>query len=103
MEPINSSRFSSAASFQPLDVFLDVPGHLVEIFRELADFRSAADGGALVKFAAADGARGGRQPANRPADAHGEKISDKNGDQNDDADECSAWRFSSVTPVSFCA
>src|SRR5260370_32105612 len=73
---------------QALDVFLDVAGHLVEVFSELADFRSAAPWGALVKFAAADSASGGRQPANWPADTHREEISDENGGQNDDADEC---------------
>jgi len=72
---------------QPLDVLLDVAGHLVEVFSELADFRSPAHGRALVKFAAADCARGGRQAANGSADAHCEEISDENGGQNDNADE----------------
>ena len=63
---------------QALDVFLDVAGHLVEVFREFADFGSAAHGRALVKFAAADRARGGRQTADGPADAHREKITDEN-------------------------
>ena len=63
---------------QPLDVFLDVAGHLVEVFSELADLGSTTYKRALVEFAPADGASGRRQTANRPADAHREEISDEN-------------------------
>jgi len=43
IEPMNSSRFFSGF-FQPLDVFLDVAGHFVEVFSKFTDFRSAAHG-----------------------------------------------------------
>ena len=72
---------------QALDVFLDVACHLVEIFSELANLRSPADGRALVKFATADRAGGGCQPADGLADAHGKEIPDENGGQNDHHDE----------------
>ena len=52
--------------------FLDVPGHVVEDFRQFADFRRALHGSALVKFTAADGERGCGKRPNRRADAHGE-------------------------------
>ena len=67
---------------QPLDVLLDVAGHVVEVFGQFADFGGARNGRALVKFAAADGARGGGQRANRRADADGEKITEQDGHQN---------------------
>ena len=60
---------------QALDVFLDVAGHLIEGFGELADFGGAAHLHALVKFGAADGARGFDQAANGAGDAEREEIS----------------------------
>src|SRR5579859_3011571 len=69
------------------DVLFDVAGHLIEIFGEFADFRSAADFGALVKFTAADGASGSREAANRMADGDGEQIANNDGDEHDHADE----------------
>src|SRR5712692_3871823 len=68
IDPIKSSRFSSAASFR----------------RSMYSSMSPA---ILLKFAAANSARGGRQPANGSADAHGEEISNENGSKNDHADE----------------
>src|SRR5712692_4096384 len=62
---------------QALDVLFDVAGHLIEVFRELADFRGSAHGRTLMKFAAADGSRRGRQSANRAADADSEKVADE--------------------------
>ena len=62
--------------FQALDVLLDVAGHHVEVFGQLADFRGAAHRRALVKFAAADGARGRGKAANRFADADGKEVTE---------------------------
>ena len=73
--------------FQFLDVLFDVPGHLVEIFSQLADLRCAANLGALMKFTPADGAGGSSKPVNRLADGHRKKISDHDGDQHHHADE----------------
>ena len=50
---------------QAFDVLFDVARHVVEGFGQLADFRGAAHRRALMKFAAADGARGSGQAANR--------------------------------------
>src|ERR1700730_5673667 len=63
---------------QALDVFLDVAGHFVEIFGELADFGGAANGGTLVEFAAADSAGGVGKPANGAADSHRKAIPQAN-------------------------
>ena len=73
--------------FQPLDVLLDIASHFVEVFSQLADFRSPADGRTLVEFAAADRASGRCQTANRPADTHREEIPHENRGQDNHADE----------------
>src|SRR5579883_3154576 len=80
---------------QPLDVLFDVAGHQVEVFGQFADFGGAAHGSALVKFAAADGARGSGQRTNRRADAHGKEITKENRHQYHHADErqCLAVQF----------
>src|SRR5262249_50165381 len=72
---------------QPLDVLLDVAGHLVEVFGQLADFRGAAYGRALVKLTTADGTRGRGQATDRRTDADGEEISKKDGGKYDDGNE----------------
>jgi len=73
---------------QLFDVLLDVAGHLVEVFGELADFGGAANGGPLVEFTAADGAGGCGQSADGLADTDSEEIADANGCDDDEADEC---------------
>src|SRR5882762_4978583 len=57
---------------QLLDEFLDVAGHAVKRFGQLADFRRALHWSALAKISAADGARRSRQSPDRRADANGE-------------------------------
>ena len=87
MEPRKSSWFSVRRLLQLLDEFLDVAGHAVESFGQLADFRGALHRRALVKFAAADGQRGGGQSPNRRADADGKQIAEDQRRERDDDHE----------------
>jgi len=100
IEPTNSSRFSSADFLQALDVLFDIAGHFVEVFSQFADFRGPAHRRALMKFAAADSARGSGQATNRSTDANGKKVTNQHGDKITTLTNASAWRLSSVTPAS---
>src|SRR5205085_7976806 len=73
--------------FQLFDEFFDVRGHLVEVFGEFADLQRAASHGPLMKFAAADRARGCRKATDGSADAYGKEIPDHDGGQHHDAGE----------------
>src|SRR6201984_1542470 len=72
---------------QAFDVALDIAGHVVESFRQLADFGGAAHFDALVEFSAADSARGKYEAANRARDSDGEEISEHQRDERHTEDE----------------
>jgi len=54
IEPTKQLAILFRRFLQPLDVLFDIAGHLVEVFGQLADFRSPAHRRALMKFTAAD-------------------------------------------------
>src|SRR5579864_6850488 len=72
---------------QAFDVTLDIAGHVVESFGELADFGGAAHFDALVKFSAADSARGKYEAANRARDSDGEEIPEHQRDERHTEDK----------------
>ena len=88
---------------EAFDVLLDVAGHLIESFGQLADFRGAFDLHALVKFSAADGARGFDQAADGASDAEGEKISEQSATNITPTTKRKACAVSSFTPASMRA
>src|SRR5713226_8195600 len=84
-----------------LDLFLDVAGHLVEGLREVADFGGAADRGALMEIATADGARGICQAADWRADADCKEIAEEQSDHGGDRDEGKCLRIEFSDPGIF--
>ena len=73
---------------------------LLKVSAEFADFGGAVHGRALVKFAAADGARGSGQRADGRADADGEQIAEDEAAKVTTSTNVSAWALSSLTPAS---
>ncbi len=72
---------------QALDVLFDIAGHFVEVFGQLADFRSAAYRRALMEFTTADGARGCGETADGPADSDCKEVADQDGGEDHDGHE----------------
>src|SRR5690348_2518498 len=68
-------------------VLLDVAGHGVKRFGQLADFRGAAHLGAFMKFSTGNGARGMHEALDRPRNSNGGEISNEQSNKSNREDE----------------